>query len=81
MVLMQMCHQCVVGIFAGLSKASQFFQRLPRDASERSSKTIPSIRIEADGVLERSKHGIAGFALHDGYHDGFFLALAGRLAL
>ena len=100
MVLMQMCHQCMVGIFAGLSKASQLFQCHPRIASERSSKTLLSISIEADGLFVRSKQYVTRFALHDispldgsgaqrvrpalfewlVYCDGFFLALAGRLA-
>ena len=65
MFLTPMLYQGIVGIFAGLSKASQLFQCHPRIASERSSKTLLSISIEADGLFVRSKQYVTRFALHD----------------
>jgi hypothetical protein len=65
MFLMQMCHQCMVGISAGLSKASQLLQGHPRIASEPSSKALLGMSIEADGLFVRSKQYVTRFALHD----------------
>jgi len=69
MILTPMFRQSIVGIFASLSQAFQFFQRQRKVAPVRSSKLSPSIGEDADRVLVVCQQVVAPFAAQHGHKE------------
>jgi hypothetical protein len=82
MFLTPMLYQGIVGIFAGLSQAFQFFQRYRKVASGRPLKLSPSIRQDANRVPVVGQQLGTPFAAHRAHKkDAPFVGrAAGRLA-